>query len=46
MMTFSYGIDHLNLDLVNDIASGKITAELSQQAIDKIKISRQRVEKS
>ncbi len=44
-MTFSYGIDHLNLDLVNDIASGKITAELSQQAIDKIKISRQRVEK-
>ena len=44
-MTFSYGIDHLNLDLVNKIASGEVTAQLSQQAIDKINISRQRVEK-
>jgi len=44
-MTFKYGIDHLNLDLVNDITNGIIKAELCQEAIDKINISRQRVEK-
>ncbi len=44
-MTFNYGIDHLDLDLVNDIASGKVTAQLTQQAIDNINISRGRVEK-
>lgn len=44
-MTFNYGIDHLDLDLVNDIASGKVTAQLTQQAIDKINTSRGRVEK-
>lgn len=44
-MTFNYGIDHLDLNLVNDIVTGKVTAKLSQQAIDKINISRQRVEK-
>jgi len=44
-MTFNYGIDHLDLDLVNDIASGKVTAQLTQQAIDNINTSRGRVEK-
>lgn len=43
-MTFNYGIDHLDLDVVNDIASGKVTAQLTQQAIEKINISRGRVE--
>jgi histidine ammonia-lyase len=44
-MTFKYGIDRLNLDIVNGIANGSIKAELCQEALDKIKISRQRVEK-
>jgi histidine ammonia-lyase len=43
-MTFNYGIDHLDLDVVNNIASGKVTAQLTQQAIEKINISRGRVE--
>jgi histidine ammonia-lyase len=44
-MTFKYGIDRLNLDIVNGIANGSIKAELCQEAIDKINTSRQRVEK-
>ena len=44
-MTFKYGIDRLNLNLVNNIASGSIQAELCPEAIDKINKSRQRVEK-
>lgn len=44
-MTFNYGIDHLNLDIVNGIADGTIEAHLSAEAIDKINISRGRVEK-
>jgi len=44
-MTFKYGIDRLNLDIVNGIADGSISAELNQEAIDKINTSRQRVEK-
>jgi histidine ammonia-lyase len=44
-MTFKYGIDRLNLDLVNNIASGSIQAVLCQEAIDKINKSRRRVEK-
>jgi len=44
-MTFKYGIDRLNLDIVNGIADGSIQAELCQEAIDKINKSRQRVEK-
>ncbi|MDP2561517.1 histidine ammonia-lyase [Psychrobium sp. 1_MG-2023] len=44
-MTFNYGIDRLDLDLVNAIANGDIKAVLSQEAIDKINTSRQRVEK-
>ena len=44
-MTFKYGIDRLNLDIVNGIADGSIKAELCQEAIDKINTSRQRVEK-
>jgi histidine ammonia-lyase len=44
-MTFKYGIDHLNLNMVNGIANGSIKAELCQEALDKINTSRQRVEK-
>lgn len=44
-MTFKYGVDRLNLDIVNGIADGSIKAELSQEALDKINTSRQRVEK-
>ena len=44
-MTFKYGIDRLELDIVNGIANGSIKAELCQEALDKIKLSRQRVEK-
>jgi len=44
-MTFKYGVDHLDLDTVNDIADGNIKAELSQEALDKINVSRGRVEK-
>ncbi|WP_057830409.1 histidine ammonia-lyase [Colwellia sp. TT2012] len=44
-MTFKYGVDRLNLDIVNGIADGSIKAELCQEALDKINISRQRVEK-
>ncbi len=44
-MKFKYGIDRLDLDIVNGIASGTIEAELSQVAINKINRSRARVEK-
>ena len=44
-MTFKYGIDHLDLDIVNGIANGSIKAELCQEALNNINISRQRVEK-
>lgn len=44
-MTFNYGIDRLDLDIVNGIANGSIKAELNQAAIEKINTSRQRVEK-
>ncbi|MFQ3265663.1 MAG: histidine ammonia-lyase [Colwellia sp.] len=44
-MIFKYGIDRLNLDIVNGIIDGSIKAELCQKAIDKINTSRQRVEK-
>lgn len=44
-MTFKYGIDHLDLDIVNGIADGSIKAELCQEAIEKINLSRQRVDK-
>ena len=44
-MTFKYGVDRLNLDIVNGIADGSIKAELCQEAIDKINTSRQRVDK-
>ncbi len=43
-MTFRYGVDHLNLDIVNGIANGSITTELCQKALDKINASRQNVE--
>ncbi|MBE0362754.1 histidine ammonia-lyase [Pseudoalteromonas ulvae UL12] len=43
-MTFRYGIDQLNLDIVNGIANGTITAELCQEAIDNINKSRQNVD--
>ncbi|GAA0823336.1 histidine ammonia-lyase [Colwellia asteriadis] len=44
-MTFNYGIDRLNLDIVNGIANGSIQAKLCQEALDKINTSRQRVDK-
>lgn len=44
-MTFKYGIDRLDLDIVNGIADGSIEAELCQEALDNIKTSRERVEK-
>ncbi|KID56951.1 histidine ammonia-lyase [Pseudoalteromonas luteoviolacea] len=44
-MTFRYGVDRLNLDIVNGIADGSIEAELCQEALDKINKSRQRVDK-
>ena len=44
-MTFKYGVDRLNIDIVNGIADGSVKAELSQEAIDKINTSRQRVDK-
>jgi len=44
-VTFKYGIDHLNLDIVNGIADGTIEATLCQQALDQINVSRQSVDK-
>lgn len=44
-MTFKYGVDRLELDIVNGIADGSIKAELCQEALDQINTSRQRVEK-
>ena len=44
-MKFKYGIDHLDLDIVNGIANGSIQAELCHEALDNINVSRQRVEK-
>ncbi|MFY8274758.1 histidine ammonia-lyase [Pseudoalteromonas sp. SSDWG2] len=43
-MMFRYGVDQLNLDIVNGIADGSIQAELCQEALDKINKSRQNVE--
>ncbi|TMN93711.1 histidine ammonia-lyase [Pseudoalteromonas phenolica] len=44
-MTFRYGVDRLNLDIVNGIADGSVKAELTAEAIEKINVSRQRVDK-
>jgi histidine ammonia-lyase len=44
-MTFKYGIDHLDLDIVKGITNGTIKAELCQIAIDNIYTSRARVDK-
>ena len=43
-MTFKYGIDHLNVDLVHAIANGDVQAVLCQQAKDKLINSRNNVE--
>ncbi|TQV71372.1 histidine ammonia-lyase [Aliikangiella marina] len=43
-MIFRYGVDHLSLDIVNQIANGSIKAELCDQAKNKINESRQNVE--
>ncbi|MGY0615304.1 histidine ammonia-lyase [Vibrio sp. FJH11] len=43
-MTFRYGVDRLNLDIVNGIADGSIKAELCEQALDKINASRRNVD--
>ncbi|WP_033079426.1 histidine ammonia-lyase [Thalassotalea sp. ND16A] len=44
-MMFKYGVDRLELDIVNGIADGSIKAELCQEALDQINKSRQNVEK-
>ena len=44
-MTFKYGVDRLNLDIVNGIANGSIKAELCQEAIDKINIAAKELRK-
>lgn len=43
-MTFNYGIDRLTLDIVNDIADGKTTAQICPEALDKINTSRKNVD--
>ncbi|MFG1490665.1 aromatic amino acid ammonia-lyase, partial [Oceanospirillum sp. HFRX-1_2] len=43
-MTFKYGIDTLNVELVNGIANGSVETELCQEAKDKINTSRKNVE--
>lgn len=43
-MMFRYGIDRLNLDIVNAIADGEMRAELSAEAEEKINLSRAYVE--
>ena len=43
-MTFKYGVDRLDLDVVNGIANGSIKTELCQQALDNINQSRKNVE--
>ncbi|KIN10529.1 histidine ammonia-lyase [Vibrio mytili] len=43
-MMFRYGVDRLNLDIVNGIADGSIKAELCEEALDKINASRRNVE--
>ncbi|WP_371186874.1 histidine ammonia-lyase [Thalassotalea maritima] len=44
-MTFKYGVDRLDLNIVNGIADGSIKAELCSQALQQINTSRQNVEK-
>ncbi|MBV7261620.1 histidine ammonia-lyase [Photobacterium sp. WH77] len=41
---FRYGVDQLNLDIVNGIADGSIKAELCEEAFDKINASRRNVD--
>ena len=41
---FRYGVDQLNLDIVNGIADGSIKAELCEAALDKINASRRNVD--
>ncbi|MFC3034271.1 histidine ammonia-lyase [Pseudoalteromonas fenneropenaei] len=43
-MQFNYGVDQLDLDIVNGIAEGRIEAVLCQAAIDKINNSRRNVD--
>ncbi|HEY9030645.1 MAG TPA: aromatic amino acid lyase, partial [Kangiella sp.] len=43
-MTFRYGLDRMDLDIVNGIADGSIKAELSAEAIARINQSRNNVE--
>ncbi len=43
-MMFRYGVDRLNLDIVNGIADGSIKAELCEEALDKINASRRNVD--
>ncbi len=43
-MTFRYGLDRMDLDIVNGIADGSIKAELCAEAIARINQSRNNVE--
>ena len=43
-MTFRYGLDQMDLDIVNGIADGSIKAELCAEAIARINQSRSNVE--
>jgi histidine ammonia-lyase len=43
-MMFRYGVDRLNLDIVNGIADGSIKAGLCEEALDKINASRRNVD--
>ncbi|TMO66701.1 histidine ammonia-lyase [Pseudoalteromonas aurantia] len=44
-MTFKYGIDRLDVNIVNAIADGSVKAHLCQEASDKVNKSRQNVDK-
>ncbi|KAF7771205.1 histidine ammonia-lyase [Pseudoalteromonas citrea] len=44
-MTFKYGVDRLDVNIVNAIADGSVKAHLCQEALDKVNKSRQNVEK-
>jgi histidine ammonia-lyase len=45
IMIFKYGVDRLDVNVVNAIADGSVKAYLCQEALDKVNKSRQNVEK-
>ena len=44
-MMFKYGVDRLDVNMVNAIADGSVKAHLCQEALDKVNKSRQNVDK-